>query len=139
MPSVEAKLRVLYADTDAMGVVYHGNYFRFFEAARGEFLRSRGTSYRIMEQEGTIIPVVDAQCHYRVPAKYEDVLIVRATVDEVRGASFAFVYEVHREGDRELLATGRTVHACINSEGRPVRLPKSVVELLGGVRKGAAT
>jgi len=136
-PFVEAKLRVLYADTDAMGVVYHGNYFRYFEASRGEFLRSRGTSYRAMEAQGTFIPMVDVQCRYHSPAKYDDVLVIKATVDEVRGASFAFVYEVRREGESALVATGRTVHACINGDGRPVRLTPAMVELLGGPRKGS--
>lgn len=136
-PSVELRLRVIYGDTDQMGVVYYANYFRFFEAARGEFLRVRGLSYRDMEKEGALLPVVEAHCHYRASARYDDLLAVRATVEEVKRASFAFVYEIRREGEEPLLATGKTVHACMNREGRPVRIPASMVEILGGLSKGS--
>jgi acyl-CoA thioester hydrolase len=133
MLSTEARIRVIFGDTDQMGVVYHANYLRFFEASRAEFLRARGTTYREMERQGLIIPIVEAHCHYRSPARYEDLLVVKCTVDEVRRASVAFVYEIRREGEEQVLTTGRTVHACINESGRPVRLPAAMVELLGGL------
>ncbi len=136
-PSIEVKIRVIVGDTDQMGVVYHANYFRYFEAARVEFRLARNTGRDALEGAGLGLPVVEAHCHYRLPARYEDLLVVKATVHEVRRASFAFVYEIRRDGETQVIATGRTVHACINEAGRPVRLPEAVVEILGGLASPA--
>ncbi len=135
---VEARLRVIYGDTDQMGVVYYANYFRYFEFARGEFFRSKGGSYATVErEEGVFLPVVDAHCRYKASAKYDDVLLIRVQVAQLKRASMAFGYTVLRESDRALLCTGETVHACVGKDGRPVALPQSIVSVLGEVQPPA--
>jgi acyl-CoA thioester hydrolase len=128
---VEARVRVIYGDTDQMGVVYHANYFRYFEFARSEYFRSRGGNHRELEREGLLLPVVEATASYKAPARYEDVLLVRTRVSELKRVSLTFSYELFREGGSDTpLCTGRTVHACVNRDGRPTRLPEAVVRLL---------
>ncbi|MFY1829368.1 acyl-CoA thioesterase [Myxococcus fulvus] len=128
---VEARLRVIYGDTDQMGVVYYANYFRYFEFARSEFFRARGGSYRELEGSGLMLPVAEASCAYKAPARYDDMLVIRASVSELRRASVVFTYELFREGEpRTLLCTGRTLHACVGRDGKPTRLPESVARLL---------
>ena len=128
---VEARIRVIYGDTDQMGVVYHANYFRYFELSRMELIRSRGSSYREMEREGLALPVVEATASYKSPARYEDMLLVRPRVSEVKRVSLTFTYEIFREGGPDTpLCTGRTVHACVTREGKPTRLPDAFVRLL---------
>jgi acyl-CoA thioester hydrolase len=122
----EARVRVIYGDTDQMGVVYYANYFRFFEAARAEFLRAHGGDYRLMEQEGYLLPVVEASCAYRAPARYDDLLRIPTQISEAKRVSLTFTYSVLRESDGELLSTGKTVHACVGRDGRPRRLPDLV-------------
>jgi acyl-CoA thioester hydrolase len=121
-------LRVIYGDTDQMGVVYYANYLRYFEAARGAFIRDRGRSYGELERLGFALPVVEAHVRYRSPARYDDLLRIEALVDEVRGASLKFTYTVTR--GEEHLASGYTVHACIDRDGRPTRLPEEMRRLL---------
>ncbi len=123
----DATLRVIFGDTDQMGVVYYANYFRYFEFARGEFFRARGGHYGALEREGYGLPVVAAHCDYRRPAKYDDLLSIRATLSETRRASLRFDYEVRR--DEALLATGHTVHACVGRDGKPTGLPPSLLKL----------
>lgn len=128
---VVAKVRVIYGDTDQMGVVYYANYFRYFELSRSEYFRARGGHYAEVERQGFGLPVVAAHCDYRAPARYDDVLLVDVHVAELRRASLRFEYEVRREADGTVLATGHTVHACVASQsGRPVGLPPSVTALL---------
>jgi acyl-CoA thioester hydrolase len=128
---VEARIRVIYGDTDQMGVVYHANYFRYFEFSRSEYFRARGGSYREMEREGLALPVVEATASYKSPARYDDMLLVRPRVSEVKRVSLTFTYEIFREGGSDTpLCTGRTVHACVSREGRPTRLPEALVRLL---------
>lgn len=137
MLDFEARLRVIYGDTDQMGVVYYANYFRFFEAARNEYLRARGATYRELEREGLMLPVVEATCHYRSSARYDDLLIIRTGVTEVKRVTLTFEYEVLREGDLAVLCTGRTVHASVSREGKPMRLPQAVLQLLGAAKGGS--
>jgi acyl-CoA thioester hydrolase len=114
-----------------MGVVYHANYFRYFELSRMEYFHARGGSYREMEREGLMLPIVEATASYKSPARYEDVLLVRPRVSEVKRVSLAFTYEVFREGGPATpLCTGRTVHACVSREGKPTRLPDALLRLL---------
>jgi acyl-CoA thioester hydrolase len=128
---VEARLRVIYGDTDQMGVVYHANYFRYFEFSRMEFFRLRGGSYREMEQAGFMLPIVEATCHYKAPARYDDLLLIRPTVSELRRASLAFSYEVAREEEPStVLCTGRTLHACVGRDGKPKRFPDSFLRVI---------
>jgi acyl-CoA thioester hydrolase len=131
-PMFEAKLRVIYGDTDQMGVVYYANYFRYFEYARAELFRARGGTYREFERQGFLLPVVEAHAHYRQSARYDDLLVIRTVVRDLRRTSLTFAYELFREGDDFALVTGHTVHVCLRKEdGKPVRLPPSLVDLLG--------
>ena len=132
MSAVEVRVRVIYGDTDQMGVVYYANYFRYFELSRSEYFRARGGSYIDVEKRGLMLPVVDASCSYRAPARYDDMLVVKASVTRMKRASIEFTYEVRKDGDAAILCTGQTLHACINREGRPTALPEDVIKLLGG-------
>ncbi|MFZ5470511.1 MAG: acyl-CoA thioesterase [Myxococcota bacterium] len=134
---VEARVRVIYGDTDQMGVVYYANYFRYFELARSELFRARGGSYREVERQGLMLPVVEASCSYRAPARYDDVLTVRTQVSELKRASLSFAYEIRREGESAVLCTGRTVHACIDRGGKPSRIPDEVAQLLRRAEAGS--
>jgi acyl-CoA thioester hydrolase len=115
------EVRVIFGDTDQMGVVYYANYLRYFEGARAEYWRSLGRSYRDLEAAGIALPVVEAHCNYKRPARYEDLLEIDVGVGEVRGASLRFVYVVRRAG--EVLADGHTRHAVIGTDGRPRAIP----------------
>lgn len=132
------QVRVIFGDTDQMGVVYYGNYMRFFEASRAAFLRSFGKSHKDLDAWGVALPVVEAHCRYRKPAYYEDLLDIHVEVDELRGASMRFVYEVRRGGD--LLAEGYTRHAAIRPDGRPCPVPGPLRDLiLSGERARVST
>jgi acyl-CoA thioester hydrolase len=121
-----SRVRVRYAETDTMGVVYHANYFVWFEVARTDWLRDTGWSYREMELEGVGLPVLEAHCVYRQPARYDDELDVRATGSLMSALRVEFTYEIVRPGDALLLATGRTVHVSIDRAGRPCRMPDRI-------------
>jgi acyl-CoA thioester hydrolase len=123
-------VRVRYAETDKMGVVYYANYFVWFEVGRCELLRSLGWSYREMETEGIQLPVIQASCEYRQPGRYDDELEIRARGRLMSPARVAFEYDVVRTADGAVLAHGRTVHAAVGPAGRPVRLPQRVREVL---------
>jgi acyl-CoA thioester hydrolase len=121
----ETKVRVRYAETDQMGVVYHSNYFIWFEVGRVELLRQLGFTYKQMEQqEGCFIAVVDASCRFKAPARYDDEITIRTHLKNVREALIHFVYEAVREGDGALLAEGETVHIVsdANLNKRPLPL-----------------
>lgn len=126
MPSSVSTVRVRYAETDKMGVVYYANYFVWFEVARAELLRSLGWSYREMEHEGVALPVIEAQCAYHKPAKYDDELDVKAEGQMLSRARMQFTYEVVRREDAALAASGKTVHAAVDANGRPCRLPERI-------------
>jgi acyl-CoA thioester hydrolase len=117
-------IRVIFGDTDQMGVVYYANYLRYFESARAAYWRSLGKSYRDLEAWGIALPVVEAHCHYRRPARYEDLLAVDVWVSELRGASLRFAYAIYR--GHELLADGTTRHAVVGPDGRPRALPAAL-------------
>jgi len=120
-----------------MGVVYHANYFVWFEVGRTDLLRHAGWTYREMESEGFSLPVIEAHCDYRQPARYDDELEVRAEGTLVSPVRVAFTYEVVRPGDETIVATGRTVHASVDRAGRPCRLPDRVCAALGSPARGA--
>ncbi|MBM4780614.1 MAG: acyl-CoA thioesterase [Archangiaceae bacterium] len=127
---VEARTRVIYGDTDQMGVVYYANYFRYFELSRSEFFRSLGGSYVELEKQGFGLPVVEANARYRSPAKYDDVILIEVKLAELKRASMRFEYVVRREANRDELVSGHTVHACIGPGGKPTGLPPEVMRLL---------
>lgn len=119
------QLRVRYADTDAMGVVYYANYLAFYESARVEYIRTIGCSYRAMEESGVVAAVTEAHCKYYAPARFDDLLTVYVRIERLRRASMSFMYEVWRDEDRQLLSDGATAHACLNRQTlRPMPLPE---------------
>lgn len=124
-------IRVRYAETDKMGVVYHANYFTWFEIGRCELLRAIGRSYRDMEASGIGLPVIEAHCEYKSPARYDDELVVKTKGTLLSPARVGFEYEISRPVDGTINAIGRTVHAAIDTTGRPCRLPDYIRELLG--------
>lgn len=126
---VKIDVRVIYGDTDQMGIVYYANYLRFFEAGRNEFLRACGAPYREVEANLRVrLPVVEAHVNYKLPARYDDLLVVETTLAQVRRASARFEYAVRR--GEELLVTGHTVHACIDFDGALQRLPEPLLARL---------
>jgi acyl-CoA thioester hydrolase len=120
---------VRYAETDKMGVVYHSNYFVWFEVGRTDLLRNAGWTYKEMEAEGFSLPVIEAHCEYAQPARYDDELEIRVEAARVSPARVAFKYEVVRTADAQLLVTGHTVHVTVGRDGRPCRLPARVTDL----------
>ena len=126
---VKTEIRVIYGDTDQMGVVYYGNYLRFFEAARNDFLREKGVRWRDVESTHSIyLPVVEAKVNYKRPAFYDDMLVVETRLAELGRASLRFEYRVLRDAD--LLATGHTVHACVDKQGDIREFPAALSERL---------
>ena len=119
-------VRVRYAETDQMGIVYYANYLVWFEVGRTELLRSLGWSYREMEHEGIGLPVIEASCHYHRPARYDDELEIRTKGTLLSAVRMQFDYEIMRNPGGELIVSGRTLHAAVNGDGRPARLPARV-------------
>jgi acyl-CoA thioester hydrolase len=121
----ETNLRVRYAETDQMGVVYHSNYIVWFEVGRVEMLRQLGFSYSEMEkQDGIHIAVVDVRCRYKAPAHYDELVTIRTQLLNVRESLLHFGYEVIRDPDGILLAEGETVHIVVNSAFKRIHLPQ---------------
>jgi len=117
-------VRVRYAETDQMGVAYHGEYFAWFEVGRTDLLRGLGLTYRDLEARGLRLPVIEAHAKYLKPARYDDLLEIHTLVKDVGGASIRFGYEVRLAGDETpALAHGETAHAAVDRDGRPCRLP----------------
>ena len=125
-PQSISRVRVRYAETDRMGVVYYANYFVWFEVGRTDLLREGGWSYREMEVDGFALPVIDASCAYRESAKYDDEIEVRTVGTMMSPVRVQFTYEIVRASDGATLATGSTVHATLDRRGRPCRLPERV-------------
>src|SRR6202049_1507676 len=120
----ETRIRLRYAETDQMGVVYHANHFIWFEVGRVELLRQFGFSYKDMErEEDCFIAVVDAQCRYKAPVHYDDEVIVRTYLKHVREKVIRFGYELRSTDTGELLAEGETTHIVADSRMRPRRMP----------------
>ena len=121
----ETHLRVRYAETDQMGVVYHSNYIIWFEVGRVEMFRQLGFTYSEMEQqEGTRLAVVDVRCRYKIPARYDDLICVRTRLLNVRGSLVHFAYEIFRDNDEALLAEGETVHLVLGADMKRSNLAK---------------
>jgi acyl-CoA thioester hydrolase len=118
----ESMIRVRYQETDQMGVVYHANYLVWFEIGRTDFIRQLGVTYAELETKGLLLPVVEANCKYRRPAKYDDDIVIRTRISELKGARLTFGYEAVRKEDQLLLAEGFTMHVFTSPEFRPVNL-----------------
>jgi acyl-CoA thioester hydrolase len=121
----ETIVRVRYAETDKMGVVYHSNYLIYWEVGRVEYMRERGVDYRRMEiEDDTFIVVVEVKCRYRRPAHYDDLLRIRTRVLSAKRRTVHFGYEVVHGETGELLVTGETAHVICDGKGRPKSLPE---------------
>ena len=120
------EIRVTYAETDAMGIVYYANYLRWFEVGRTELMRSQGIAYKEMEAQGTFLPVSEVFCKYHASARYDDVLIIETSVDFLKRASIQFAYRILRKSDGIELVTGSTLHAFVDQKGRIVKVPAAL-------------
>jgi acyl-CoA thioester hydrolase len=130
----DTTVRVRYAETDQMGVVYHANYLVWFEVGRVELMRALGVEYKKMEIEDDChIVVADAHCRYQQSARYDEVVRIRTRIAESRNRIVTFAYEVFREADGELLASGDTTHVICGANGRPKLLPQKYRVLLAAM------
>lgn len=123
-------VRVRYPEVDRMGIAHHRNHFVWFEIGRTELMRERGLAYAAIEAQGWFLPVIEAACSYHAPARYDDLLRVRTTLRTLGAVRATFAYRLEREPDGQLLASGTTVHAAVDRQGRPRRLPSSLKTLL---------
>jgi len=129
----ETEIRVRYAETDQMGIVHHSNYLVWFEAGRSELCRSRGFSYKEMEDlDDSLLVVAESYVRYKAPAFYEDVLTIRTRVADIRSRSLRFVYEVHRNSDDTLLAEGETLHVVTDRDKKVKSMPEAYKARLVG-------
>ena len=126
MPRSVSTVRVRYAETDRMGVAYHANYLVWFEVGRTDLLRTFGWSYREMEESGVILPVIEAHCEYRQPARYDDELEIRTEGRLLSPVRMQFDYQLVRSAGEVVTAVGLTVHAALDRNRRPCRLPARV-------------
>jgi len=131
----EFKVRVRYAETDQMGVVYHGNYAQYFEMGRVEWLRNLGLSYSVMEKQGVMLPVVSLTMNYKKPARYDDLLTVRTIFKKQESVKIEFDYEIYNEAG-QLLTIGNSVLVFVDMKtGRPVLPPEYVRESINSIGK----
>ncbi|KGO86275.1 thioesterase [Flavobacterium rivuli WB 3.3-2 = DSM 21788] len=131
----EFKVRVRYAETDQMGVVYHGNYAQYFEMGRVEWLRNLGLSYSVMEKQGVMLPVVSLTINYKKPARYDDLLTVRTIFKKQESVKIEFDYEIYNEAG-QLLTIGNSVLVFVDMKtGRPVLPPEYVRESINSIGK----
>jgi len=129
---VEITVRVRYAETDAMGVVYHTNYLVWFEVGRGEYMRQKGGDYADFEAQGLYLPVSEVDARFIAPARYGDLVIIGTWVEKLRSRSLTLAYEVVMQETGQVLVTGHTRHICTDREGRVRVIPREMRELLGG-------
>lgn len=120
---VTVREKVRFVETDAMGVVHHSNYFRWFEMGRVEFLRTVGILLTELMKEGILFPITEVSCKYHASAKFDEYILIQTEMAEVSRAKMIFTYEVRREADGALLATGRTTNLFTGSSGKIIRLP----------------
>jgi len=134
---VESQIRVRYAETDAEGVVYYANHFVYMEVGRVNYLRALGLNRAFWDRAGWGIVIVEASCRYHAPAHFDELLTVRAWIENVRRSSFAFSYEIVNAENGRLLAEGRTVQVFVDlSTMRPIRLPPEVRDILAAAATG---
>jgi acyl-CoA thioester hydrolase len=122
--------RVIYGDTDQMGVVYYANYLRWFERGRGELLRACGIPYATIERRGMHFPVAELSCRYFRPAHYDDLIVIDTRIISVTRASLTFTYGITREAEAMLLASGSTKHACVDGQGKIMRIQDDLLKAL---------
>lgn len=124
------EIRVSYADTDAMGIVYHSNYVRWFEIGRTELMRDMGIVYARLEQDGFYLPVTQLYCHYLAPARYDEIIQIETSISYFRRASIKFDYEIKDRSGENVLVEGYTVHAFTNRQGKIVRAPRTISDMI---------
>jgi acyl-CoA thioester hydrolase len=125
--------RVIYGDTDQMGVVYYANYLRWFEKGRSEFLRQIGLPYKTIEEQGLHFPVTEVSCRYFRSVRYDDLITIATQLTAVGRATLNFDYSISREDQSASLASGSTRHACVDANGRIARIPRNLAERLASV------
>ena len=127
----QTQIRIRYADTDQMKMVYYGKYFEYFEEGRSELLRSIGIPYTVIEKQGILIAVVEAYAKYRRSARYDDLLTVETTLAEMPVARIRLQYRIFSEGEKEPIVEGHTVHSFLHAEtGKPTRAPAMFLQML---------
>jgi acyl-CoA thioester hydrolase len=131
MNIVETRVRVRYAETDQMGVVYHANYLVWMEVGRVELCRASGYRYRDLEQDGVLMAVVEANCRYLSPALYDDEVVIRTRIETANARVVRFAYEMDSEDDGRRLAEGFTVHVFCGANRRAARLPEKYHPVFG--------
>jgi acyl-CoA thioester hydrolase len=125
-----AEHRILYGEVDSMRQAYYGNYLRWFEIGRAEFMRNLAVPYREIEKEGYYMPVTEAYCRYLKPVSYDTMLWIETTLSDLGGASFRFSYEILNSATGELAARGYTQHACLNRDAKVTRVPDFLKKVL---------
>ena len=136
----ETTIRVRYAETDRMGVVYHANYLVWFEIGRTEFCRARGFAYKDMEEnDRAFLVVAESYCRYKAPARYDNELVVRTHITELRRRSVRFGYEIVRPSDGQIIAEGETGHVVTDAKGRVISMPEIYRDLLAARPVGSQT
>lgn len=123
-------LRVRYTEVDRMGVAHHRNHFVWFEIGRTELMREAGLPYARVEDEGIFLPVIEATCAYRAPARYDEMLSLTTALRDFTAARVTFAYRLVREADGVVVATGTTTHAAVDPRGRPRRFPENLRRML---------
>jgi acyl-CoA thioester hydrolase len=122
------KIRAIYADTDAMGIVYHTNYIRWFEVGRTELFRDMGILYTEVEAAGFNLPLTQVYCHYLLPTHYDDLIFVDTEIAYLKRASMKFEYLIRDEKREKLLTEGYTIHACTDRAGKIIRIPAVIAD-----------
>jgi len=131
-PSIETRLRVRYAETDQMGVVYYANHYIWMEVARVELCKARGFNYRDMEQQdGILMAVAESSCRYRSPARFDDEIVVKSWIEDANARTVTIHYEMRLANDDRAIATGHTRHVFVNREMHRTRLPRKYFEMFG--------
>lgn len=133
-----AEQRVLYGDTDSMGVAYYANYLKWFEIGRTELFRRVGSSYRSLEERGCFLPVYEAYCRYHNPARYDDIICIETNFSFAGKARFRFDYRLFNKQNGALLAEGYTVHVCTDENGRVLKPPVDFRQLLEQMKEMSA-
>ena len=126
MKTFDYEHRVYYGDTDKMGISYYANYFIWFEEARTEYFRALDMPYTECEKKGLFLPVVETGAHYHAPSTYDDIIVVRTSVSEVKRTSMRFEYQVLDKPTQKLLVSGFSIHVCVDSNMKPVRMPEDI-------------
>lgn len=125
----ESTIRVRYQETDQMGIVYHANYLVWFEIGRTDYIRNLGLTYRGLEEIGLLLPVVDVQCRFLQPARYDDEIVIITSIETHNGSKLAFFYEAKRKKDNQLLAKGSTTHLWTTKEMKRINIRRTHPEI----------